>query len=137
VEWKKKKSHTVLRAASKVFSSGDCESRRWRGRVATNPRSKGSEEGGIIRSVYSTAMKKSKPMANKQGTQWNLATFATSSAVHVMKDARFSFLTTMSATAAGAVTPLVLRLLDRVASIGVRNDGRDGETHCGENVGCG
>ena len=104
----------MLRKARKVLSSGEAERTRWRERVATNPKSKGSEDEGIIWSVYSTPMKNSKPMANKQGTQWNFATCATSSAVHVINDAlfSFSFFTTMS-----LVTPPPLVLVTVVVCL--------------------
>ena len=103
-----KKAHTVLRKARKVLSSGEAERTRWRERVATNPKSKGSEDEGTIRSVYSTPMKNSKPIANKQGTQWNFATCATSSAVHVINDALFSFSFFTSMSLVTPTPPLVL-----------------------------
>lgn len=60
---------TVLRAANRVLSSGEEESNWWRRFVATNPKSNGGDEAGIMLSVYSTPIKNSNPSAKRHGNQ--------------------------------------------------------------------
>lgn len=75
-------SVTVLRAARSVLRAGQEASRRCSGRVRTNPRSKGGEEGGTISSVYSTPMKNKSDAAKTHGTGWYVTTFIASSIDH-------------------------------------------------------
>lgn len=63
--WRKCKRRTVLSPAKSVLRFGDDSRSAWRERVAMKPRSKGGDDGGTMRSVYSTAMKKRSPNANK------------------------------------------------------------------------
>lgn len=67
--WRKCKRRTVLSPAKSVLRFGDDSRSAWRERVAMKPRSKGGDDGGTMRSVYSTAMKKRSPNANKHGIQ--------------------------------------------------------------------
>lgn len=60
----------MLRAARRVLRWGRVVRARWKGTVRTKPRSKGGEEGGTMRSVYSTAMKKRRDTAKAQGRGW-------------------------------------------------------------------
>lgn len=81
------KMHTVLRPARTVLRAGFDSSKRWRVRVATNPRSKGGDEDGTIRRVYSTPMKNNNEAAKMQGRGWYFTTPNTSLAVNLIKNA--------------------------------------------------
>lgn len=56
-----------------------------KGTVRRKPRSKGGEEGGTMRSVYSTAMKKRRDTAKAQGRGWCRSRPTPSPTDHVKK----------------------------------------------------
>ncbi|MFS7985365.1 hypothetical protein Hanom_Chr11g00997571 [Helianthus anomalus] len=78
---------TVLSPARTVFSVGLATRKRCKYAVATNPISNGGDEGGIIRSVYSTPIKNSNETAKKHGTGWYLNKPNTSDVVHCKNEA--------------------------------------------------
>lgn len=80
---------------------------RLKGTVRRKPRSKGGEEDGTMRSVYSTAMKKSKDTAKAQGMGWCRSRPTTSPTDHVMKHGLTPPPVISAAAAAGAASCLV------------------------------
>lgn len=88
--------------------------------MAMKPKSNGGDDGGTMKSVYSTPMKKSSPNANKHGIQWCVATWTASATVHFMKEASEKCVEAVLAMApfatltplAGVVWLLALRLTE-------------------------